>query len=221
METICEMNIWSNGLLKVDFISKIDPDKKPDEKYERQGNYLNIGLATNYFVKMDLLNIKYSVDSRKSVLLNERNLGKVIKHFTLMESHILYNAFGLNDDGLPFVYAEAKNMWFGSILLGKQNMIIVPAISENNRCEIVKGVILMVNKQENTLFIERSDFMSLCWSLSRINIQQLRILAGIQYLLTTESTKEKTEEIDPFRLQPSNVTKGCLVNNLDMEGVGL
>lgn len=110
-----------------------------------------ISLTPGCFVSFEYKEGAWSKD--KTILINELNLAKVVKGFKNVHKNVYDGEiFAQNKQGQVVIYQDRARECTEHIRIGTQNILLQPAVVQDDSGLTYEGVILYINNMEN--FIE-------------------------------------------------------------------
>lgn len=168
-----------------------------------------ISLNPGCFVSFEYKDGTWSKD--KTILINELNLAKVVKGFKNVHRNIYEgDIFAQTKEGRVVIYQDRARECTESIRVGTQNMLLVPAVIQDDNGLTYEGVILYINNMDNFIELPIDWFDGIIRVLDKIDM-----FAYSQALLNfyigfreNEEVKNSTE----VRTIPNSRKKSTLKN---------
>ena len=206
---VIKMNVSLIGDNNVPFLNQY---ARPDGSSSK-----SISLTPNAFITFEYKEGTWTKD--KSILINELNLVKVVKGFRNMHKNI-YNGgiFAQDKNGKVVIYQDRARECTEAIRLGTQNMLLVPAVIEDDSGITYEGIILYINNMSNYVELPIDWFEGLMRQLEKIDMFQYSQLLLNFYI----SFSKNVEELNNVKIIPTkkdkktqDKTTGSLVKNDD------
>ena len=128
-----------------------------------------ISLSPSSFITFEYKEGAWSKD--KTIVVNELNLAKVVKGFKNVHKNVYEgNIFAQNKKGEVVIYQDRARECTEHIGLGSQNMLLQPAVIQDDNGVTYEGVILYINNSENVIELAIDWFDGIIRVLEKIDM---------------------------------------------------
>lgn len=130
--------------------------------------YLKLDLQS--FLTLELSSEFWSPD--KTLLIDQRNIHKLVKGFTMMKKALYTNdIFATNKNNEVVIYKDMAERYTVNIQMGRTTgFILKPTIIYDENELSYEGVLLFINKTENYVELSIDAFEALCYAIEKTDI---------------------------------------------------